>query len=335
MNEMAVIMEMTDIRGLMMEMKSDKIMSTDDLLALRREIGADLEISTDEAERLLELNKIETKPEGWTDYFVTALSTYVVHQSVPMGYVNDAVASWLITRIDHDGVVETETELRLLLNILKVAEAPGERLEKYALAQVKEAVLNGRGQVAKGKLTPGVIGKAEVEMLRNIFYSVGSAGGVGITRMEAEEILALNKATKGQENDPEWQRFFVGALANHVMMIAAPTVPGREEALRREEWLQSGRERRRFDKGISPSAVAKAFSEFFGRRDTDPTGGFDVLNADRLTAAERVTETEAKWLVEALQSDGEIDANERALLDFIREECPSIDTHLQELIDAA
>ena len=51
--------------------------------------------------------------------------------------------------------------------------------------------------------------------------------------------------------------------------------------------------------------------------------------------AEEITYSEASWLVQALQKDGEIDPNERALLDFIRAECPAIDAQLKPLLDAA
>lgn len=324
---------------LIAEMKAVNAMTDADLLELRRAFGADMEIDGREADAIFELDKLETKPEGWADYFTLILTTYLVHQGRPEGHINDAMAAWLIARIDHDGVVETETELRLLMNVLKIAEQPGERLEAYAINQVKAAVLEGRGRVSQDKLTPGVIGKAEVELLRRVFYSVGGDGGVGITRMEAEQIFALNDATSGRDNDPEWQRFFVGAIANHLMMIAAPVKIDTAEAKRREAWLTNGHGRvapgeSKF-KGLTARAVMNAFAEVFGFRKEDPTGGFSILNAEGTRHAEKITADEASWLVRAMQTDGKIDANERALLDFIREECPAIDESLRPLLDAA
>jgi len=324
---------------LIAEMKAANAMTDAQLLDLRRAFGADMAIDGREADAIFELDKLETKPAGWADYFTLILTTYLVHQGRPEGHINDAMAAWLIARIDHDGVVETETELRLLMNILKVADVPGERLEAYAIHQVKAAVLEGRGHVSRGTLVPGVIGKAEVELLRRVFYSVGGDGGVGITRMEAEQIFALNDATSGRENDPEWQRFFVGAIANHLMMIAAPVKIDTDEAKRREAWLTNGHGFRnpgesRFE-GLNPRAILNAFKEVFGLKAQSSTAGFSILNAERATHAEKITSDEANWLVRALHTDGEIDANERALLDFIRKECPAIDESLRPLIDAA
>ena len=232
-------MPMTNATQLIANMKASDAMTDTQLLELRRAFGADMEIDGREADVIFELDKLATKPDGWADYFTLILTTYLVHQGQPQGYINDAMAAWLIARIDHDGVVETETELRLLINVLKVAQKPGDRLEAYALRQVLEAVKSGRGYVGQNQLNPGVIGQAELRLLRQVFYGVGSAGGMGISKMEAQHIFALNEATKGRDNDPDWQRFFVSAISNHLMMIAAPTPVPAEEVLRRKAWLES------------------------------------------------------------------------------------------------
>jgi len=338
---------MTNKMTLIAEIKAANAMTEDQLLLLRRAFGADMEIDSLEADALFELDAIASKPEGWADYFVLLLTTYLVHQGRPEGYINDAMAAWLITRIDHDGVVETATELRLLMNVLKVAQVPGDRLEAYALKQVKEAVTTGRGRVGQDTLTPGVIGKAEVELLRRIFYSIGGDGGIGITEMEAKEIFALNEATKGRDNDPEWQRFFVGAIANHIMMLAAPPKLDLSEVQRREAWLADtsinplGFVGKVF-RSLTPNTLSRSFRTTFSDQNSrDPAltetvlDDFTFLNEKALQDAERITDFEANWLIQALKADGEVDANERALLEFIGQECPAISEVLRPLLKAA
>ena len=328
-------MPMTNATQLIANMKASDAMTDTQLLELRRAFGADMEIDGREADVIFELDKLATKPDGWADYFTLILTTYLVHQGQPQGYINDAMAAWLIARIDHDGVVETETELRLLINVLKVAQKPGDRLEAYALRQVLEAVKSGRGYVGQNQLKPGVIGQAELRLLRQVFYGVGSAGGMGISKMEAQHIFALNEATKGRDNDPEWQRFFVSAISNHLMMIAAPTPVPAEEVLRRKAWLESDEGIYSGFGGLTLSSIVDAFKSVFSNEEGDLTGGFTILNTERFEHAERITENEADWLITALKADGEIDANERALLDFIRQECPDINESLRPLLDAA
>ena len=332
-------MPMTNATQLIADMKAANAITEAQLLELRRSFGADITIDGREADVLFELDKLSTKPEGWTDYFTLILTTYLVHQGQPQGHINDGMAAWLIARIDHDGVVETETELRLLMNVLKVAEQPGDRLEAYALKQVIEAVTYGRGRVGHDMLTPGIIGKAEVELLRHVFYSVGGDGGMGITRMEAQHVFALNDATSGRDNHPDWKTFFVGAIANFLMMIAAPDKIDVYEMKRREAWLTNDHGNRnpgesRFA-GLHARAILDAFKEAFGFKEQDPTGGFEILDKASVEQSEKITATEANWLVKALHNDGVIDANEQALLDFIRHECPAIDDSLKPILDAA
>ena len=326
---------MTNATKLIAEMKAANTMTDAQLLELRRAFGADMDINGQEADVLFELDALATKPEGWADYYTLVLTTYLVHQGQPAGYINDAMAAWLIARIDHDGVVETETELRLLMNVLKVAQKPGDRLEAYALRQVLEAVTTGRGIVGHNQLTAGVIGQAELQLLRQVFYGVGSAGGMGISKMEAQHIFALNEATKGRDNHPDWQRFFVGAISNHLMMISAPVPLPLKEIQRREAWLESNEGMAGF-RGVTLSGFVKAFKSVFVRdAEEDPTGGLTILNAKRFRHAERITENEAHWLITALRADGEFDANERALLEFIRRECPDINQSLTPFLNAA
>ena len=200
-----------------------------------------------------------------------------------------------------------------------------------------EAVTTGRGYVGHNQLTAGVIGQAELQLLRQVFYGVGSAGGMGISKMEAQHIFALNEATKGRDNDPDWQRFFVGAIANYLMMISAPAPLPLEEINRREAWLEGDQGVLSNVKSLNLSDIVAAFKSVFGNaeEEEDLTGGFTILNAERFKHAERITDNEANWLITALTADGEIDANERALLEFIRQECPDINDSLAPFLNAA
>ena len=46
-------------------------------------------------------------------------------------------------------------------------------------------------------------------------------------------------------------------------------------------------------------------------------------------------ETEANWLIEHIMKDGEQNDNERALLRFLRDECPDLHPSLKRMVDAA
>ena len=96
-------------------------MDTDELLEFRRMTGKDFKISANEADILFNINDVVETPDGWPEYFINAISDYLLYQNPPQGYITTAKAAWLRARIDHDGVVESETELALLLSLLKQA----------------------------------------------------------------------------------------------------------------------------------------------------------------------------------------------------------------------
>src|SRR4029453_12287384 len=98
---------------------------------------------------------------GWDDFFVEALTDYVVHQQAPADYIDKAKADWLIARLSRDGRVNTDSELEALVRILERAPSAPARLTAFALDQVKRAVIDGEGALLragrceKGRVSAG------------------------------------------------------------------------------------------------------------------------------------------------------------------------------------
>lgn len=322
---------MQDVQTLIDTIHRNDRMSEDELLAIRRAFGSDLVFSQSEADTLFVLNGISDKPDGWAGYFTSVLAAYVDDSQDPQDYVSENSAAWLMSKFSADGIVETETELKLLLNVLKTARHVPDSLEKFALAQVHHAVVSGKGVVAGKMLTPGVIGEAEITLLRSVLYAGSSDGGIGITRAEAETLFKLNEATSGRDNHSSWQTLFVQALANHLMVVGAPIMPTPDDALARQRWLSGETEKER-------GAFFRSFTALFTQRGEakaeDGSGGYTNLKTDNVLKAERIDLTEAQWLIDRLLADGAQDENETALLTFIKNECPDIDAALQPYLNA-
>ncbi|MCC2113023.1 MAG: hypothetical protein KDJ16_13400 [Hyphomicrobiales bacterium] len=320
--------------------------TADDVLALRRLVYDDGGISRAEAEQIFAADEvISDKAPEWGDFFVEAMTDFVVHQETPRGHVSEANAEWLTAMISRDGYVKTSSELEVLLKVIEVAENSPESLEMFALYQVKGAVLESEGVLARGgRLKRGVIGSDEVDMLRRILYAYGGHEGVAISRAEADLLFDLNDHTIEAENCSEWSDLFVKAIANHLMAAHAWRVPSREDALAREAWLDS-------DEGFD-------WTSLFGREViTDALvdglrrvksalccnkAEMEAAYAERneafdmeRTAAEKITDEEAEWLSSRIGRDRVLHDNERALLAFISEESPDIHPSLKPLIEDA
>lgn len=315
----------------------DKLMAkgeirADDVLTLRRAMnGDDNRISADEAKALFQINdSCEGNGNEWADFFVEALVDYLVNQADPKGYVSDAHADWLMAQISVSGVVKTTTELEALVKIMEAAYRVPERLEVFAMEQVKLAVLSGEGPTRHGNdLQPGHIGRAEVELLRRILYACGGDEAVAISRREAEMLFDINDAVTDGTNDASWPDLFVKAIANYLMASRGFQPPSRHEALHRESWMDDN---------------AMDIGGFFGKILAGGLRGvlssYDDHSEDRvkqqaadIAVSEMVTADEAGWLAERIGRDGHFADAEKALLMFIKTESPDIHPSLKPLLD--
>ncbi len=329
----------TDFAGLLKE--PGKI-QPDDVRYFRGEVFRDGVVSQAEAEALFSMNTgVSQKCREWDDYFVEALSVYVVEQAEPRGYVSHANAQWVIDSISRDSRVEPANELELVVKILDKSQSSPELLVGFALQMVCRAVLDGEGPLASGSLERGVINEAEVELLRRILYAYGGEAGISISRTEAEILFELNQRTEGADNHPAWRELFVKAIGNYLMAAATDRAPSRVEAIAREEWLENT------DTDVAATlkgaffGVGELFSKAFLADAFDSAHqqvekAWAARNARMeasITESEKVTDTEADWLIEKLNADGLINENERALLAFIRRTSPQVSPALESIFE--
>jgi hypothetical protein len=311
----------------------------DDVLMLRRSFYRDGHISPAEAEALFTINRCCPEQDvEWSDFFTEALTDFVVHQALPQGYVTAQNADWLVDRISEDGIVQTMTELELLIKVIAAARWSPERLVRFALEQVKHAVVDGRGPLRAGSaLEPGRITEAETVLVRRMLYAFGGDGNIAISRAEAEVLLDINDATSGADNDAAWSDLFVKAIANHLMAASGYSVPTRDEALKQDEGLESRGE----------LSIGSVLTGMLGSGLKDIIGAYQEQTWEELAlerieqqrvamiTSEPVTEPEAQWLADRIGRDGHLHENEKALLRFLKQESPHLHESLKPLLDRA
>src|SRR6476661_5936810 len=202
------------------EIKARGSIKDADVLKVRRNYYDDGIITPEEADAIFALNDAcPVQDPAWADCFIETITDYLVEQAEPRGYLTVENAQWLIERIG------------------KARWAP-QSLVRFALEQVRDAVLDGTGPLRSGKkLEPGIVSEADVDLLRRILYSAGSDGSIAITQAEAEVLFDIDEATTGRDNHPAWTDLFVKAIANCVMAASGYAAPPREVALARDAWL--------------------------------------------------------------------------------------------------
>lgn len=328
-----------NLDAIISDIENRKIIDGHDIVDLRRAVFIDDYISEMEADRLFTLNNtITERAVGWADFFVAAITNFLIRQHRPIGYVDEKHALWFIKRIAADGHIEGETELRTLLRVLNEAIDATDVLVNFALQEVKSAILEGDGHLGRTrKAGKKMISLDDVKMIEKVLYASGGDGNIAVTEKEAEILFDLNDACAAEPEAKEaWQSIFVYGVTNSVMFFSPYKNASREEALRAEDWLKA---RGNFVQNmIAAPDVGGFFADVTGltkRREAQEQAQRDAYHERALEISEKIVADEAFWLTQRISRDGELNENERALLAHIQKMSPDIHHSLTAFIKAA
>jgi hypothetical protein len=306
-------------------------LTADDSRMLRQIVyGDDSKIAQAEAETLFKLNAdAGSHSQEWRQFFVEAMTDYVVRQAAPSGYIDQANADWLVNQMRKIGQVR-EDEIEMLIHSLEVAEESPPALQSFVLELVKNTVL------AKLKQNQGLDGR-DVERLRRVIFSRGGDGNIAVTRHEAETLFDINDALNGADADSAWIELFKRAVANAVL-FESTWHSDRKTAQKREAWLaDTSVHPLRFMAGVASPGAWKAMSEeardlvHLDFRDHSLDVAYTAQEMVK-TSAERLTDDETHWLLERLRRNGAQDKNERAVVGYIRDNAQDSGSQVETLI---
>ena len=300
------------------ESVSDGRISAEEIVELRRMGWADGSIGPNEAEALFVANDACGQPTPeWCDFFVEALSNFIVQTVPPAGYIDEEMGDELIARIDCDGKLGSMAELELLVRVLEIAQNAPDRLKNYALKQVEEAVLTGEGPTRNGELSAKGINETECALLRRLIFAPASDRPAAVGKNEAEMLFRLKDAALYDVNAPEWEKLFVQGVANYLFGFGGDEPLSNERAAELEKFMNQD---------------GAGIGGFLGRMFTSKPQVDDafgsLLNigphaADSEVPAEdaaELTAEESNWLTDMLEADEELDPMEKALLAWVAEE---------------
>lgn len=306
-------------RALAEQAAADGFISADEVIGLRRQAWPDGVIDADEAEAILVINDlVKNATSEWTDFVIEAVGEFVINGSAPKGYVSDETAEWLIGRLDHDGRLDSMTELELVIRILEKALGAPDRLKTYAVVQIERAVVFGTGPTRDGgSLDAGCISAGECKLLRRAIFASGGDGPARVSKAEAEMLFRIKDATLGAGNASDWERLFVQGVGNYLQGWSGAQGLTRERAGELEGFMNDrtshigrffGRMAKVDGDGFFSAAREVAFGEKPGR-DIAAEAGVDAA----------VTGPEKLWLNAKIDDDGKADPLEQALLQFLQE----------------
>ncbi len=309
----------------------------DDILLLNRVLYEDGGASSDEANIRFSMHHACTEQHAdWRDLFIEAITEYLVFHEAPRGYLTAANANWLVGRVSKDGKIATKTEIELVLRVLSEARWAPVSLSKFALEQIRHAVVSGDGPLRQVKpLAAGRISECEVELLRRILYAFGGDGHVAVTRCEADILFDIDEAVAGSPPNALWTDLFVKAIANVMMSASGYSVPSREEALRQEADLEceDGQVSILFSLLSMVHANLSSMQDAYHDQSIEERA-LSKLEHQRIEIItnEKIAEPDPSWLVGRLGRDGLLTPSERALVSYLNHESPRIHPAITEAV---
>lgn len=303
------------------EQPAGAVLSNEDIAEMRRSLWEDGAVSAVEADTILLANdQLRGSSEGWTEFFVEAMTVYAVNSARPKGYVDDARARWFAARITDQGKLPGMEELLLVVRILERATRVGEALRALAHETFIRAVTEGEGPTRQGEnaAPAGCITAEEVDLLRHILFAPGSERPAAVSMGEAELLFRIKEAVLEGDNPPEWKQLFVQGVANYLEGFSGAGELTAERALELEDFMRHdgagiGSFFRRMA-SANPADGASAIAGALSGDESDEPGAFE-----QAAEAAKVTPQEHDWLDAMLEEDGDIDEYEKALLSFLAE----------------
>jgi len=274
----------------------------------------------------------------WTAVFCDALTDYVVHQNIPCDYIPQDKADWLRASLVQNGGICSRTEFEMLIDVMTHALGVPTSLSTFALSEIKAAIIKGRREAITGEdHPPGVVSKVDVEALRAVLYAAKTGTPGHVTREEAEVLFEIAHATSHAQADPSFDELFARAIGNYLMAINLH-VPAAAEALHFEKWLDEKEDLLGFLSRMLHRAPTLNSLNVFG----SPAEAFEADLArqdanDRTlrNESEKITDSEAAWVIAHLTREGELSSAEKRLLQFLGTQAPSIAPPLRAVIDKA
>lgn len=299
---------------------ADGQVSSQEVLALRRQGWGDGIIVREEAEALFALNNaLESRDAEWCDFFVEAIGEFVLNATPPRLQCSEDEARWLIAQVDHDGRLESMVELETIVRIIERAENVPVLLKNYVLEQVEREVLSGVGPTrCGGDLSATHISSSEARILRRVVFASGGHGPAAVTRFDAEMLFRLKDETLADQNAPEWDDLFLDGVSNYLKGFALQNAQlDHDRAKELQAFIADSRPNVGRFMGRMAREMPQArnhFGKVFGKRDSAPSF------TEQAMAGEAVTDHEQQWLDAMIGADGEVDELERRLLARIIDE---------------
>jgi hypothetical protein len=140
----------------------------------------------------------------------------------------------------------------------------------------------------------------------------------------AEALFRIAHTVNGAANDPEFDAFFAKAVGNYLMGLAFRWTPSAQDEREKERWLDE--KPQGFDAFVAAMFAGGGEFDMRNADDVDEARARAQNEADArdMATASEIDAGETQWLLAHLSRAGALTSAEKALLEFLRQEAPSL-----------
>jgi hypothetical protein len=299
-----------------------------DVRALRRRIYSRPVVSRADLEQALSFGG-DKASEEYMRLLADVATDLLVNQGDPPKYVSQADADWLIESIRGTGALSTSAEFIVLTEVIRYAVRVPPSLAAFCVGEIEKAIISGRPDHPAGHVS-----EDDLIGLREAAFAAVQGSSLHVTRDSAEALFRIARATKDAANDPGFDEFFAKAVGNYLMGIAFHWTPSADAEREKENWENQksaglgGLLGAMFGGPRVPRLDIRSPDEI----DEERLRAENAADAQEMAMASEIDPQETNWLIAQLSRPGALTGAERALLQFLKREAPTLPAKLQERI---
>ncbi len=201
-----------------------------DVIRLRDALTFEDGVTLSEAQALFDIELSPVKKHvSWKGVFIDAIAEHAIDNTEPYGYLTALKVDWLLRQAAPRGRILSRNCFELLVALTGLARWVPERLVSALLDEVYCAVAAGDGPLRQdGRLAPGTITERDSEVVRHILYMASTGSQGGITRGEAEGLLAIDSIVACSAPVAGWTELLAKTIGDAVLASTGKVGPIRE-----------------------------------------------------------------------------------------------------------
>jgi hypothetical protein len=182
-------------------------LAADDILLLRNYTFPYGLKTADDVLVLMALQKsCPQKCTEWDDFFIEAMTDFIVHYSYPQGSLDEINAAWLIRLISTDGMVNSALELQLVLHVIGTSANVPPALGAFALDQLRLAIEEGVGPYAAGRpIARAGITRHDLDYIDRVLPERRSNARMALSQQKVDILVRIDRATRSTDNHSGWR----------------------------------------------------------------------------------------------------------------------------------